>query len=140
VSARVADVQRLPAEGRINVVLVDDDKVFVEGLRTIVDEEPNLSVVGVAVNGLEAIELVDELTPEAVVIDVHMPLLDGVTAVARMRSDHPDLYMIAMTADSASELHRAVADAGANAVLMKAELAATLADRIAGARAQPAVM
>jgi DNA-binding NarL/FixJ family response regulator len=130
----VADLRSVPAEAPVNVVLVDDDRLFVEGLRTIVDEQPTLSVVGVAENGLEAIELVDELAPEAVVIDLHMPLLDGVSAVARMRNDHPGLCLIAMTADQASELHEAVADAGADAVLMKDELADELTDRITAAR------
>mgnify|MGYP003287650604 CR=1 FL=1 len=130
----MADLRSVPAEAPVNVVLVDDDRLFVEGLRTIVDEQPTLSVVGVAENGLEAIELVDELAPEAVVIDLHMPLLDGVSAVARMRNDHPGLCLIAMTADQASELHEAVADAGADAVLMKDELADELTDRIAAAR------
>jgi DNA-binding NarL/FixJ family response regulator len=130
----VADLRSVPAEAPVNVVLVDDDKQFVEGLRTIVDEEPTLSVVGVAENGLEAIELVDELAPEAVVIDLHMPLLDGVSAVARIRNDHPGLCLIAMTADQASDLHAAVADAGADVVLMKDELPEVLSARIAAAR------
>jgi DNA-binding NarL/FixJ family response regulator len=130
----VANLRSVPAEAPVNVVLVDDDRQFVEGLRMMVDEQPTLSVIGVAENGLEAIELVEELAPEAVVIDLHMPLLDGVSAVARMRNDHPGLCLIAMTADQASELHKAVADAGANAVLMKDELADELTDRIAAAR------
>ncbi|HEV2713155.1 MAG TPA: response regulator [Gaiellaceae bacterium] len=137
----MADLRSVPAEAPVNVVLVDDDKQFVEGLRTIVDEEPTLSVVGVAENGLEAIELVDELAPEAVVIDLHMPLLDGVSAVARIRNDHPGLCLIAMTADQASDLHAAVADAGADVVLMKDELPEVLSARIAAARGrQRAVM
>jgi DNA-binding NarL/FixJ family response regulator len=130
----VADLRSVPVEEPVNVLLVDDDRHFVEGLRTMVEEAPTLSVVGVAENGLEAIELVEELEPEAVVIDLHMPLLDGVSAVARMRNDHPGLYLIAMTADGTSELHEAVADAGADAVLMKDELADELTDRIAAAR------
>jgi DNA-binding NarL/FixJ family response regulator len=130
----VTDLRSVPPEAPLNVLLVDDDKQFIEGLRTIVEEQPTLSVVGVAENGLEAIELVDALTPEAVVIDLHMPLLDGVSAVARMRNDHPSLRLIALTADGASELHRAVADAGADAVLRKDEFVGEeLGDRIAAA-------
>lgn len=127
-------LQQSPARRRISVVLADDDTGFVECLRTMVDEQPPLSVVGVAANGLEAIELVDDLSPEAVVIDLHMPLLDGVSAVARMRTDHPHLCLIAMTADGRPELHRAVTDAGADAVVMKEELADTLAERIVAFR------
>jgi CheY-like chemotaxis protein len=104
-----------------------------------VDGEPGLSVVGVAGDGLEAIELVDELAPHAVVIDLHMPRLDGVSAVARMRQDHPGLCLIAITADGRPELHRAVEEAGADTVILKDNLLGSLAERLVAA-AQPAVM
>jgi DNA-binding NarL/FixJ family response regulator len=131
----VTEVEESPAERRITVVLADDDRGFVESLRGMVDERPRLSVVGVAGDGLEAIELVEELEPEAVVIDLHMPRLDGVSALARMRQDHPRLCLIAITADTAPELHRAAEEAGADAVLMKDELSDELSDRIVAARA-----
>jgi DNA-binding NarL/FixJ family response regulator len=128
-------MEESPAERRITVVLADDDRGFVESLRGMVDERPRLSVVGVAGDGLEALELVDELEPEAVVIDLHMPRLDGVSALARMRQDHPRLCLIAITADTAPDLHRAAEEAGADAVLMKDELPDELSDRIVAARA-----
>jgi DNA-binding NarL/FixJ family response regulator len=134
VSGRVIELRQTPAEGRINVVLADDDRGFVESLRTMVDEQPRLSVVGVAGDGLEAIELVEELAPEAVLIDLHMPRLDGVSAVARMRQDHPSLCLIAITGDGAPELHRAVEEAGADAVILKDDLCGGLADQIVAAR------
>ena len=126
-------------------MLADDDGSFVEGLRAVVDEQPRLSVVGVAGDGLEAIELVEELEPEAVVIDLHMPRLDGVTAVARMRQDHPHLCLIALTADETPDLHRAVEEAGADAVLLKDDRIEELPAQIIAARdaavgAQRAVM
>jgi CheY-like chemotaxis protein len=67
-------------------------------------------------------------------MDLHMPLLDGVTAVARLRHDHPSLCLIALTGDHAPELHRAVDEAGADAVLLKDELVQTLLDRLIAAR------
>ncbi len=138
-SRRVLELRKWPPEGRINVVLADDDGRFVESLRMMVDELPRLSVVGVAADGLEAIELVEELAPEAVVIDLHMPRLDGVSAVARMRQDHPSLCLIAITGDKTPELHRAVEEAGADAVLLKDDLFGSLAEQIVVAR-QRAVM
>jgi DNA-binding NarL/FixJ family response regulator len=137
VSAWVVELRRTPTR-RITIVLADDDWGFVESLRTLVDEQPRLSVVGVAGDGLEAIELVERLAPEAVVIDLHMPRLDGVSAVARMRQDHPSLCLIAITGDGARELHRAVREAGADDVLMKDELDEALADRIVAARERAA--
>ena len=119
-----------PGAGRIRVVLADDDELFVESLRPLVDGQDGLEVVATAKDGLETIELVDELGPDAVVVDLHMPLLDGVTAVARMRHDHPSLCLIALTGDEAPALHRAVEEAGADAVLQKDEFVQTLLDRL----------
>jgi DNA-binding NarL/FixJ family response regulator len=119
----------------IRVVLADDDEAFVDSLRPLIDDQPELSVVGAVHDGLAAIELADELVPDAVVIDLHMPLLDGVTAVARLRKDHPHLCLIALTGDPTPGLHRAVAEAGADAVLLKGDLVETLVERLSAIRA-----
>jgi DNA-binding NarL/FixJ family response regulator len=132
----VTELRETPGERRIGVLLVDDDELFVESLRTFVEDQPSLAVTGIAANGLEAIELVEELGPAAVVIDIHMPLLDGVTTVARMRRDHPALCLIAMTGDGAEELHQAIAEAGADAVLMKDDLGIRLREEITSAHAE----
>jgi DNA-binding NarL/FixJ family response regulator len=126
----------------IRVLLADDDGDFLAALRELVDRQPELGVVGVAANGLEAIEQTDELEPDAVVIDLHMPLLDGVTAVARLRRDHPSLCVIALTGDAAPKLHEAVREAGADGVLLKSELVDGLVERIAEVRStvQPAAL
>jgi two-component system nitrate/nitrite response regulator NarL len=116
-------------------LLADDDEQFLAALRHLIDRQQEFAVVGTATNGLTAIELVDELTPDAAVIDLHMPLLDGVTTVARLRHDHPHLCLIALTGDDAPALHRAARDSGADDVLLKTELVDVLVDRLAAARA-----
>ncbi|HEY3206093.1 MAG TPA: response regulator transcription factor [Gaiellaceae bacterium] len=118
----------------IRVVLADDDRNFLESLRQLIDRQPELGVVGMAENGLEAIEQVEELNPDALVIDLHMPLLDGVSAVARLRNDHPSLCVIALTGDEAPALHDAAREAGADGVLLKTELVDGLVERLTGAR------
>ena len=120
----------------VRVLLADDELAFLDALRPLIERQPELTVIGSAPNGLEAIELADALHPDAVVIDLHMPLLDGVTAVARLRKDHPTLCLIALTGDPAPELHQAVSDAGADAVLLKADLVDTLVERLAAVRSQ----
>ena len=122
-----------PSDG-VRVVVADDDAAFVEALVLLVNEQPGLTVAGAAANGLEAIELVDALRPEAVVIDLHMPLLDGVTAIARLRRDNPSLCLIALTGDDAPKLHAAVTEAGADGVLLKSELVDGLVERLANLR------
>jgi DNA-binding NarL/FixJ family response regulator len=118
----------------IRVLLADDDQDFLGSLRELIDRQPELGVVGLATNGLEAIEQTDALDPDAVVIDLHMPLLDGVTAVARLRRDHPSLCVIALTGDAAPKLHEAVKEAGADGVLLKSELVDGLVDRLGEVR------
>jgi two-component system response regulator DesR len=121
-------------EGQIRVLIADDDGSFRSALQKLIDRQPELAVVAAARDGLEAIELADALSPDAVVLDLHMPLLDGVTAAARLRHDHPNLCLIALTGDDAPALHRAARDAGADDVLLKGELLEVLLDRLASAR------
>lgn len=122
----------------VRVLLVDDDPDFLQSLRPLIEHQPVLTVAGTAENGLDAIELADELEPDAVVIDLHMPVVDGVTAVARLRKDHPNLCLIALTGDPATELHDAVTEAGADAVLMKGDLVDSLVQRLRAIRAAQA--
>jgi DNA-binding NarL/FixJ family response regulator len=121
-------------DGNIKVLLADDDELFLESLRALIEGQPELRVVAAAQNGLEAIELADRLTPDAVVIDLHMPLVDGVTAVSRLRRDHPNLCLIVVTGDADHSLHRAAVAAGADGVLEKRELARGLVERLAEVR------
>jgi len=129
------DQQEGVAAAPVRVLLADDDDAFLESLRPLIEHQPELTIVGVAENGLHAIELADELDPDAVVIDLHMPLVDGVTAVARLRKDHPRVCLIALTGDPDRELHEAVTEAGADAVLEKSALVDTLVERLAAVKA-----
>ena len=119
----------------VRVLLVDDDTDFLDSLRPLIEHQPALTVAGLAENGLDAIELADQLEPDAVVIDLHMPIVDGVTAVARLRKDHPNLCLIALTGDPPRDLHEAVTEAGADAVLMKGDLVDSLVHRLRAVRA-----
>ena len=122
------------AVAMIRVLLADDDQPFLDALSPLIERQPDLEVVGTAGDGLDAIQLAEELNPDAVVIDLHMPRLDGVTAVARLRRDHPSMCVIALTGDDRPALHRAVTEAGADAVLVKDEFVDVLVDRLAAAR------
>jgi DNA-binding NarL/FixJ family response regulator len=123
------------ADGPIKVLIADDDPLFRESLRALIEGQPELTVVAEADDGLAAIELADELDPDAVVLDLHMPLLDGVTTLARLRADHPNVCLIALTGDSNARLHRAAGESGADAVLQKHELALVLIQRLTAGRA-----
>jgi DNA-binding NarL/FixJ family response regulator len=124
-------------DSRIRVLIADDDPAFLRSLEQLIEGQPELTVIASAANGLEAVELTDRLAPDAVVLDLHMPLLDGVSATARLRRDHPNICLIALTGDEAPGLHRAVREAGADEVLMKSELIDGLVERLYTARRVP---
>jgi DNA-binding NarL/FixJ family response regulator len=114
----------------IRIVLADDDEGFLESLRALVEEHPSLSVEATATDGVRATELVRDLQPDALVIDLHMPRLDGVAAIGQLRANHPHLCVIALTGDESHEIHQAVAEAGGDAVLLKSEMVENLAERL----------
>jgi DNA-binding NarL/FixJ family response regulator len=118
----------------IRVVIADDDEGYLGSLGTLIDHQPELSVVGQAKDGVEAVELVDRLEPEAAVIDLHMPRMDGVEAVAHMRRMHPSICLIALTGDPDPDLLQAATDAGADGVFLKGEMVDNLVQRLAGLR------
>ena len=122
------------AVGAITVLLADDDPGFLESLRALIDVQPELQVVATASDGVEALDLADALEPDAVVLDLHMPRLDGVSTLARLRGDHPNVCLIVLTGDPDVTLHRAATDAGADAVLEKGEIARALLDRLLAGR------
>jgi CheY-like chemotaxis protein len=125
------------SKGGVRVLLADDDEDFLGSLRELIEAQHELSVVATATDGLAAIELVDQLTPDAAVLDLHMPLLDGVSAMARLRRDHPSLCLIALTGDEAPALHRAAKDSGADDVLLKTEFVGGLVERLTAPLAGP---
>lgn len=112
------------------MLLVDDDDAYLEALVELVGRQPELEVTAAVSNGIAALDQVEADQPDAVVIDLHMPLLDGVSTVARLRRDRPTLCVIAVTGDDAPELRAAAREAGADEVLLKRELLDALVGRL----------
>lgn len=83
--------------GRIRILLVDDQAMFREGLRTLLATQPDFEVVGEAANGEEALHLSATSHPEVVLMDLRMPVLDGVAATRRLRALHPEVRVIILT-------------------------------------------
>ena len=81
----------------IRVLLVDDQALFREGLRTLLSIYPDLDIVGEAANGEEALQQVQSLHPDVVLMDLRMPVLDGVTATRRLKELRPSSRVIILT-------------------------------------------
>lgn len=81
----------------IRILIVDDHSVVRQGLRMFLSLDPDLEVVGEASNGQEAIEMVEKLNPDVVLMDLLMPVMDGITATQIIRKEHSDSEVIALT-------------------------------------------
>lgn len=120
--------------GTIRVLLADDDKRYAAALRVLIEEQPELTVVALAYDGVETIDLADELSPDAVVVDLHMPNMDGVTAIRKLREAHPLICLIALTGDESPAIHDEATTAGADDVLVKGQMLEALVERLKKAR------
>lgn len=117
----------------IRVLLVDDQALFCEGLRTLLDLQPDIEVVGEANNGREAIECVARAAPDVVLMDIRMPVLDGVAATRDIRAHHPNTQVIVLTTFDDDEYVFEALRAGAVGYLLKDVASDRLAEAIRSA-------
>lgn len=128
----------------IRLLLVDDQSLFREGLRTLLALQPDFEIVGEAGNGEEAVALAASLQPAVILMDVRMPILDGVAATRRLHTAHPACRVILLTTFDDDEQVFDGLRAGAVGYLLKDVPSEKLAEAIrAAARGesflQPAV-
>jgi two-component system nitrate/nitrite response regulator NarL len=90
-------------ETDIRILLVDDQPLFRRALATLIAEQPHLSVVGEAENGLEAVEAAHALQPDLVLMDVEMPVMNGVEATQRIREELPAIKVVILTVSEADD-------------------------------------
>src|SRR6516164_10132628 len=103
----------------LRVVIADDQASVREGLVLLLGGLPGIDVVGAAADGEQAVELVAEHQPDAILLDLHMPVLDGIGATRRLTAEHPDVAIVVLTtyADDSSVLD--ALHAGARSYLTK---------------------
>ena len=104
---------------RIRLLLADDHAVVRAGTRELLERQPDLHIVGEAVDGEEAVRLTQELQPDVVVMDVRMPKMSGVEATRRIKAENPDVHVLVLTAHDDDEYVFALLQAGANGYLLK---------------------
>ncbi|MFE5671237.1 response regulator [Agromyces sp. NPDC056523] len=114
----------------IRVLLADDQALFREALRTLLEVQEGVEVVGEAGNGDEAVRRSDELHPDVVLMDLRMPVLDGIAATARLRAEQPLVRVLALTTFDDDEDVFAALRAGAVGYLLKDVTSARLVEAL----------
>lgn len=103
----------------VKVLVVDDHEVVRQGIKLVLETDPELEVVGEAASGEDAIERVRELKPNVVVMDIGMPGLSGFEATRRIRQSHPDVQVLALTVHDSEAYVFQMLQAGATGYIVK---------------------
>jgi len=106
-------------EGKIKVLIVDDHQVVRQGLRTFLELHEDILVVGEAGDGVSAVEMVRQLKPDVVLMDLVMPRLDGIEATRQVKALEPGVKVIALTSFTEDEKVFPSIQAGASSYLLK---------------------
>jgi DNA-binding NarL/FixJ family response regulator len=103
----------------IRILLVDDHKIVREGLRSILEKEPDMAVIAMGDNGRTALQLAGELRPDVAVIDIAMPEMNGIEAIRRISGENPGIRTLALSMHSARRFVVEALAAGAKGYILK---------------------
>jgi PAS domain S-box-containing protein len=115
----VPPVSLISHPSRIRILIVDDHAMIREGLKAILQDYPEFELVGEAGNGREAVASTRSLHPDVVIMDVTMPVMDGIEATRLIKNEWPDVIVIGLTVHSGTQVSAALHEAGASNILNK---------------------
>ncbi len=105
---------------KIKVIIADDHTVVREGLRQILAKEPDIEVVGEAADGLEALDMVRNMKPDVVLLDIAMPGVSGLEAISLIKQTSPECEVVTLTMHSKESMIHRMLDSGALGYILKA--------------------
>ncbi|WP_117234634.1 response regulator transcription factor [Vibrio maerlii] len=103
----------------INIVIVDDHQVVLDGFLARLEKEPEINVVGTASNGVEALEVIKHTSPEVVLMDISMPIMNGIEATQQLQEDGTNVKVLMLTMHDNREYIMKVMQAGAVGYMLK---------------------
>jgi len=119
-----------PHERPVRVLIADDERLFVESVEALLHHDARVTVIGTATNGQDAVDLARALIPDVTLMDISMPVLDGIEAARRIRLEQPSAAVLILTGSSiATDIDRA-RQAGVAGFLTKDRLGTQLVDAI----------
>ena len=104
---------------QISVLIADDHTIVRSGVRMLLEAEPDIKVVGEALNGREALELAESLQPEVVLMDITMPEMDGLEATKQLKSRFPHINVLILTMHRSDDYFFEMLKAGASGYILK---------------------
>ncbi len=116
----------------IKILICDDQEIVCEGLQRILGADPDLSVVGIAHDGLEALELAAKNHPDLVLMDLKMPVMNGIQATRKLREKYPEMHVLVLTTYADDEWLFDAIRSGASGYLLKDRPRKELIDAIKG--------
>jgi len=105
----------------LRILVVDDHEMVRRGLRTLLEAHPGWKVVGEAVNGRDAVEMVKQLKPDVVVMDISMPEMNGFEATRRIQETAPQTAVLIYTMHKSEQMAREAVKAGARGYVLKSD-------------------
>lgn len=112
--------------GRVRVVIADDHRPFAEALEAVLSTDARITVIARAADGREAVDLAREHKPDVVLMDIAMPVMDGIDATRAIRGELPDTSVIVLTGSNATGDVSAARAAGASGYVTKDKIAGDL--------------
>ena len=130
-----AETVQTVSEGTIHVVIADDHEIVRQGLVGLLGREPDMQLVGEAANGREAVDLAYRMRPDVLIMDVSMPLINGIEATRQIKAHVPEARVIGLSMATDPDTAERMRQAGADAYLCKTDSAEELLAAIRGAAA-----
>ena len=118
---------------RIRLLIADDHLTIRQGLRLILETEQEFELIGEAADGVEAVQLAEQLKPDVILMDLRMPRMDGISAIRQLRIEQPQVAIVILTTYNEDDLMRQGLEAGARGYLLKDTDRATLFNTIRAA-------
>ncbi|MCP3960066.1 MAG: response regulator transcription factor [bacterium] len=103
----------------IRILLADDQELFLHGLRALLEQEPDLEVIGESRDGHEAVRTARELAPDLTIMDIGMPGLNGLEATRRIVAEHPGVKVLVLSVHQEARVIQSAFEAGAAGYLLK---------------------
>ncbi|MBX7181628.1 MAG: response regulator transcription factor [Bacteroidia bacterium] len=105
--------------GKIRIFLVDDHQIMIDGLKALLRFEKEIEIIGESTRPLEAVQTIQQLKPDLVITDISMPLLDGIGLTKTVKSNHPDVKVLALSMSGERVTISEMLDAGVSGYILK---------------------